>query len=328
MDRIKLAEYTRLFLEGNLPEEQEAELLFWIKKDGCNQKLFLKEQEKQSVNSIAQKNQSRRIWNKTCQKIFVSNKKERKHRFFIRVASIAAAFVLGAILAVAILNYPPALNHRITQQNISVPYGAKTKIVLPDSSSVWLNSGSSFSYPSEFGKTRAVQLIGEAFFKVTKSNNPFVVATRYGEVEVKGTSFNVHAFPDEAFQTTLEEGAVLVREKGKHEEFALRPGQQALLNSGGHLTVKSVETELYTSWKEGKLIFRKEYLPAVVKRLERWYNIKIEMENDSRLNEIWFNGTLEMESFSEVMDLLHITSPIEYTYNPKTRTIKIKYKQK
>ena len=89
-----------------------------------------------------------------------------------------------------------------------------------------------------------------------------------------------------------------------------------------------VETEIFTSWKDGQLIFRKEYLPVVAHRLEKWYNVKIELEEDKRLNDIWFTGTLEMETFSEVMELLKVTSPIDYSYNEKTRTIRIKYKQK
>lgn len=327
MDKSKLTKYTGFFLDGKLSGEQEKELLFWIKQDDSNRKRFLEEQEKQSL--ILKKNgKTKQVWKSIHHKIFGEIWQRKQCRFLVRAASVAAAFILGAIFAVTISDYiPMGDNNKITQQNIYVPFGAKTKIVLPDSSCVWLNSGSSFSYPSEFGKVRSVQLTGEAFFEVTKSGNPFVVSTNFGDIEVKGTSFNVQAFSGETFLTTLERGSVLVREKVNRKEVTLRPGQQALLDRG-RLSVKSVETDLYTSWKEGKLIFRKEYLPAVVKRLERWYNMKIVLDDDSRLDKIWFNGTLEMESFTEVMDLLKLTSPIEYSYNHKTRTMNIKYAQK
>jgi ferric-dicitrate binding protein FerR (iron transport regulator) len=94
------------------------------------------------------------------------------------------------------------------------------------------------------------------------------------------------------------------------------------------MVVSEVQTDLFTSWKEGKLIFRDEELPLVAKRLERWYNVKIELEEDSRLASLRYNGTLEMESFSEVLQLLKVTAPIDYSYNEKTRTIKITYKQR
>jgi transmembrane sensor len=88
-----------------------------------------------------------------------------------------------------------------------------------------------------------------------------------------------------------------------------------------------VETYLYTSWREGKIIFRQEYLPEVVNSLEYWYNVKIELDDDPRLRKIHYTGTIEMESFSEILELLQITAPITYTYDDKKRIIKIKYRQ-
>jgi len=145
-------------------------------------------------------------------------------------------------------------------------------------------------------------------------------------VEVQGTSFDVKAFANEGFQATLVEGSVKVKGKNNNNEVTLQPGQQANI-SGNVINVGDVETELFTSWKDGKLIFRDEQLPSVAKRLERWYNVKIELSGDKRLTEIRYNGTLEMESFSEVLQLLKVTAPIDYFYNEKNRTIKITYKQ-
>jgi ferric-dicitrate binding protein FerR (iron transport regulator) len=84
---------------------------------------------------------------------------------------------------------------------------------------------------------------------------------------------------------------------------------------------------MFSSWKDGKLIFRNEYLPSVTKRLERWYNVKIELANDKRLSEISYTGVLEMESFSEVLQLLKVTAPIDFVYDEKTRIIRIEYRR-
>lgn len=243
------------------------------------------------------------------------------------MASVAAAFLLGALLTVALIKtLVPETLQTVQMQKVITPHGAKTNFQLPDGSIVWLNSGSELSFPSAFGETRPVTLTGEAFFEVGKSAEPFIVSTLYGKVEVQGTSFDVKAFPDEGLQATLVDGAVKVKGINSGKEVALRPGQQANF-SGGKMAVSKVQTDLFTSWKEGKLIFRDEQLPLVAKRLERWYNVKIELAGDSRLSEIRYNGTLEMESFSEVLQLLKVTAPIDYTYNEKTRTIKITYKQ-
>jgi ferric-dicitrate binding protein FerR (iron transport regulator) len=254
---------------------------------------------------------------------------QRKLKIYSYGLKIAAVLVIGLIISTVFFSQRAEQNQSTAQTiTIRTPFGAKTSTALPDGSLVWLNSGSSLSFPAGFGKSRPVKLTGEAYFEVVKSDKPFIVSTSYGDVEVKGTSFNVKAFPDDnSFETTLVEGIVIVSDKNTSDEVALIPGQQAV-NSKNGFNVQNVETSLFTSWKEGKLIFRKEYLPEVARRLERWYNVKIELDNDKRLTEIWYAGTIEMESFTEVLELLQVTAPVTFTFNDKTRTIKINYKQK
>lgn len=252
---------------------------------------------------------------------------ERKVKLLDFRLRIAAILVVGLIISTIYISRQAFQDTYISEiQTISTPYGAKTNFKLPDGSVVWLNSGSTLSFQSRFGANRLVKLKGEAFFEVRKTGKPFIVTTNFGEIEVKGTFFNVNAFSGENFQTTLVRGAVTVKEHNSNKAIALKPGQQAE-SDGKDLIVKDVETDLFDSWKYGKLIFRNEYLPVVAKRLERWYNVKIELANDKRLSEISYTGTLEMETFSEVLQLLKITAPIDYTYDEKSRIIKITYRK-
>ena len=326
MNKNELHTFTKYFLEGNLAEENELKLLHWIKLSEENRKLFLQEQE--FLNSEILRRHDKMLERKW--EIFkkkLEPQPEKTRVLFLKAASIAAAFILGVLLTtVVITKYFPQSTPTAQLQKIVTPHGAKTNIQLPDGSIVWLNSGSALSFPSQFDKNRPVTLTGEAFFEVVKSDKPFIVSTQYGDVEVQGTSFNVKAFNDDNFQATLVTGSVRLKEKNTGNEVTLRPGQQAGI-IGNKVNVKQVETDLFTSWKDGKLIFRDEQLPSVAKRLERWYNVKIELADDKRLSEISYNGTIEMESFSEVLQLLKVTAPIDYTYNEKTRTIKIIYKQ-
>lgn len=326
MDKNKLHNYTQYFLKGKLSKRKETELLNWIKLSDENKELFIKEQE-MLEHSLIDKQDLRTIQNwKSIKKKIHQSVPYKSRKLYLKVASVAAAFIMGILVTTALKDYSSLFGNRSAEiQNISVPFGAKTNIELPDGSLVWLNAGSILSYPSKFAKNREVKLIGEAFFKVEKSQKAFIVETNYGEVEVKGTSFNVKAFADESLQTTLVTGSVLVREKERGKEVTLKPGEQANVN-GDNIIVETVETEVFTSWKEGKLIFNNEYLPTVIKRLERWYNVKIVIDDDERLKKIKYNGTLEMETFSEVLELLKVTSPIDYSYNEKTRTIRIFYK--
>lgn len=208
-------------------------------------------------------------------------------------------------------------------ENVTVPYGAKTNFTLPDGSEVWLNSGSTLTFPKYYKEVRKVRLSGQAFFKVSKSEVPFIVDTRYGNVEVTGTVFNVTAYNDREFETTLVEGGVKV-ESGDHR-IQLQPGQQAVLTSDNRLEVKEVDAKLFTSWKEGKLIFVNEPFYKVAKQLERWYNVKIELQGE-RLKQLGYTGTIEMETFSEVLELINTTTPIQYTFNKKNRVLHITYR--
>lgn len=326
MNKIKLNKYTRYFLQGKLSTENERELLNWINRNAENRNLFFKEQASVNEYVISQKDaETNKRWEALKLRISPKVKKQKSRTLFLRVASVAAAFIIGVVGTVAIVkNYGLFENKYAQIQNISVPHGAKTNIELPDGSMVWLNSGTTLSYSSEFEKNRPVALNGEAFFEVQKSDKPFIVSTNYGDVEVKGTTFNVKAYSNEPLQATLVTGSVLVSDKASEKGALLQPGQQANVVNN-QINVSNVETDLFTSWKDGKLIFRKEYLPTAAKRIERWYNVKIELDDDKRLNDIMYSGVLEMESFTEVLELLKVTSPIEYTYNEKTRTIKIKY---
>jgi transmembrane sensor len=267
--------------------------------------------------------------NKILQTILMFEYKTNQRKLAISrfVLRIAAVLVVGLIISTAFLFHKTTQHSYVAEmQTISTPFGARTNFTLPDGSMVWLNSGSSVSFISHFDKIRMVSLKGEAFFDVVKNGEPFHVQTGYGDIEVMGTSFNVSAFAGENFQTTLLKGIVKVKEKQSGKEVTLKPGQQSEV-FGTDLKVENVETDRYSSWKDGKLIFRNEYLPAVAKRLERWYNVKIELYNDKRLDEISFTGVLEMESFSEVLQLLKVTAPIDFLYDEKTRTIRVEYKK-
>lgn len=251
---------------------------------------------------------------------------QRKINIYTWGVRIAAVLVV-ALLASNIFFFQKSVKDQFAEtfQTITTPYGAKTNITLPDGSLVWLNSGSTLSYPTKFSSSRPVTLIGEAFFKVAKNDKPFIVSTDYGDVEVKGTSFNVKAFTDDsAFETTLVEGVVTFKTKNALNEVTLKPGEQLMKTSKGY-TVIQVETKYFTSWKEGKLLFNKEPFPSFIKKLERWYNVKIEY-SDPKLNELWYTGTIEMESISELMEMISKAAPISYNFNNKTRVFTIKAK--
>jgi transmembrane sensor len=252
---------------------------------------------------------------------------QRRLRIVTWGLRVAAVLVTALIITNLFLVFQDSHPEELVQmQTITIPHGARSNLSLADGSKVWLNSGSVLSFSSDFSGNRNLELEGEAYFEVVESDIPFTVTTPLGNVQVTGTAFNVKALKEgNQFETTVEEGSVNVFSSLVPKIACLKPGQQARLTNG-QWELSKVETELYTSWKEGKIIFRREYLPEVAKRLERWYNVKIELDTDPRLQKIYYTGTLEMESFSEVLELLKVTASINYNYNDKTRVIRITHR--
>lgn len=247
----------------------------------------------------------------------------RKLNVYQWTVRIAAVLVMGLFVAHLLDLTPLVEKSEVQMVSVSTPHGARTQVDLPDGSKAWLNAGSSISYPVRFADERPVRLVGEAYFDVKKRTDQFKVQTDRGEVSVLGTSFNVKAYADEsAFETTLEEGSVLIHATGARKAVKLSPGQQAKLLDG-KFNIANVDTRLHTSWKEGKLILDKEPFPSFMKKLERWYGVTINSQGFED-SDLWYTGTIEMESITEVMDLVSKAAPIAYKYDHKKRVFSIR----
>ena len=246
----------------------------------------------------------------------------RRFTLYRNLLKIAAVLIFGLITTtIAFYNRPKTELYADITETVTTPYGARTSFKLPDGSDVWLNSGSTISFPKQNAGIRNVKLTGQAYFKVVKDGKPFVVETGYGKVEVMGTSFDVKVYPEESFETTLVEGSVKVSDRA-NQVATLTPGQQSVITPVNEFSLNNVNTELITSWREGKLIFFKEPFENVAKKLERWYNVKIEFQGE-KLKKLGYTGTIEMETFGEVLELINTTTPIKYKFDKNTRILRI-----
>lgn len=206
----------------------------------------------------------------------------------------------------------PELNQLI------VPFGKQSKVILADRTEVWLNAGSRLIYPSAFDENkRKVQLQGEAFFKVSKNKTrPFLVETIHSTIKVLGTSFNVKAYPDEKTEeTVLAEGSVSVH-LGKTifgKEILLKPDQRIIAGGPDHsYSVSEVNVQNYTSWIEGLLTFKDEPLSLVLKRISRFYDLRIKWEDADENRKI--SGKLDLkQDYQRVLNSLALISQGNYT---------------
>lgn len=172
-------------------------------------------------------------------------------------------------------------NQELLMNTISTPVGGQYQVVLPDGSTARLNAASSISFPASFpGNTRNVKITGEVYLSVAREpNQPFIVEANGSTIKVLGTAFNINAYKEEVFtRTTLVEGAVTITAGNK--QLLLKPGQQAAVpadNSNIQL-VEEADMQKVLAWTNGLFNFEGAELPAVMRQLERWYNITVVYE--------------------------------------------------
>lgn len=225
----------------------------------------------------------------------------------------------------------------VYEQQLVTQKGSRSQIVLPDGSKVWLNAGSTLDYPKQFtGKTRAVQLQGEAYFEVAKNaNQPFIVHTNTFDIKVLGTGFNVRAYPNEdSAVTSLIHGSVEVITGGKEKRtILLKPNEKITLATtiaAVNATEKTVvpQTDVLTvlpetmvliddsvqqetAWVKNQLAFKKMPLAKVALLLENWFGTEIRFKNEEK-KALNFRGVFEGESLDEILQILEATGTFHY----------------
>lgn len=212
---------------------------------------------------------------------------------------------------------PAELSYNI----LTVPYGRKFELELSDGTYVHLNSGTTIKYPVAFleGQNRQVFLEGEAYFHVTEDKKrPFIVNAGKLDIRVFGTQFNVDAYKeDSSIDVVLVEGSVgLYKEQDKfipNDKHLLKPGFKGSYNKKQQqIYKKQVETSIYTSWIEGKLVFRNMEFENVLKKLERHYNVTI-INKNKLLAESTYTANFGEESIERVLQYLAASFDIKYT---------------
>ena len=239
------------------------------------------------------------------------------------------AAVVAIIIAVGCISYwQGEVNVKDTFADISVeaPLGSKTKLYLPDGTLVWLNAGSRMTYSQGFGvDNRKVELEGEGYFEVKRNEKiPFFVKTKDLQLQVLGTKFNFRDYPeDHEVVVSLLEGKVglnnLLREE---KEAVLSPDERAVLNkANGLLTVESVTASNASQWTDGYLFFDEELLPDIAKELERSYNVKIHIANDSlKTFRFYGNFVRREQNIQEVLEALASTEKMQYKIEERNIT--------
>lgn len=272
------------------------------------------------------------ILDKIHHKIQLENKHVKRMLFITAFQRTAAILIIPLILTFLTIFYFQSKETapEIAFAEIQCPLGVRTKFVLPDGTTGFLNSGSTLKYPVIFTSERNVTLNGEAFFDVMRDEeHPFTVNTPHMSTKVLGTQFDVIAYKNEnTEEIILKEGKVEVYSNQGEKLETLQPNQKLVLNTQTRQYNKStVEALQYISWTEGKLVFRNENMLQVASRLGRWYNVEIEIK-DPELLKYAFRATFIDEPLDEVLKLLALIAPLKYKEQIRETTNNDTYKKR
>lgn len=269
---------------------------------------------------LAQDNSLNHIFEKIQYHILLEEKKEaKKINIWSFYRQVAAVFLIP-VLALSIWYYISSKSANQTIESaeswieINAPDGARVEFLLPDGSQGWLNSGSKLKYPPVFSEERKVKLSGEAWFNVKHlDNSGFVVSVPEMDVKVLGTQFNVTAYSEDAStDVILEEGNVEINGTVGVFNQVLSPNEKITFDHKSRsLKLCKVNASRFSAWKDGYLIIDNEQLRDVVARVERWYNVEIQIQ-DEVLKGYHFKATFKDEPLEEVLRLMAKTTPIIY----------------
>lgn len=326
---MKVKEYNEVliarYLNGNCTREEQEELKAWIEESADKKNDFFSIKDIwDSLNSPEDRTTEQLV-------LFYKNqytKSKNSRTLWIRsLSAIAAVLIVGLIFSVLVPS--STVNPSESLQIFSVPLGSRSKVILADGSEVSLNSGSELKYSAGFSsENRVVSLTGEAFFSVkTDKEHPFTVKTSDFDIKVTGTKFNVCSYADNKYSTaTLAEGKISLQLKDNSKILKVVPGEKFQLDRktlANSLSETDVESEI--AWKDDQFIFKNIPFTELAKRLERWYDVKLNY-SDQKLQSYAFTGKFKnQETIWQVLDALKLIFPIDY-HKTTFREFKIIYK--
>ncbi|MBS1663712.1 MAG: DUF4974 domain-containing protein [Bacteroidetes bacterium] len=242
----------------------------------------------------------------------------KSYRFMLAVA----ATVVIAVVSIYLLT----VKKNKSENMVMTKPGSKSKVILPDGSQVWLNADSKLTYGKD---NRDVTLSGEAYFDIARDkDHPFIIHAGSIEVKVLGTILNVRSYSNEPAEAVLISGSIEVSLRNNPDrKIILKPNQkiehpfkapEMLLTKAHFKQEDSTATEIL--WTKNKLAFDQESLEDVAAKIERWYNVKVTIADES-LKKTEYSGVFEDESLEQVMEALRLTGDFKYSINKKEITI-------
>lgn len=307
------------YIAGDATPEEKEEVARWLDADKKNMKEFLALRKLYDI-SIWQQEQTPVAKDN----LSLGNKHWTLRSASFELAKVAAIFILAFTIVYSFLINED--NDSAKMQTIFVPPGQRAELTLTDGTKVWLNAKTTFTFPDKFtANNRRVTLDGEGYFDVTKNpEKPFIVNTERYDIKVMGTEFNVTAYSGSSvFETSLLKGAVEVFSPAKDTKVSLEPHMRTY-EENGILKKDTIEHENYFLWKEGLICFYDEPVDKMIKKLQLYYDVKIDVQNKTLLNNRYSGKFRTKDGVEHVLKVLQLNNKFSYEKDNDRNLITIK----
>ncbi len=309
------------YFKGEASDKEIDELFQWVRKSEKNEKYF---------------SDMKFLWDLSADVKGVS-KTENRTGNILRICYFSSAAAIIILLICNIFLHGEVAEKAddrnvLSAENVEVftHKGVVSKVLLPDSTVVWMNAGTKLQYPSKFSdRLREVHISGEAFFEVKRDEDrPMIITTnRNAGISVLGTSFLVKSYEDEDIsKVTLFNGSVRYSEPDREDLNIILKSGESIICSKADSSFKVVEIEDLSreiAWRDGNLIFNKTPMRDVIRTLERWYGTEFKILNENIYN-YTLTATFYSESVTQVMELIKYCIPVKYAKENNVVTIYLK----
>jgi len=318
-----------------ITEKEDFELKEWENRDKINSDILKRLVEIWNYNP-EKTTKSREIYKTLRNRINYHEKRKKLNPIYYYSARIAAILFIIICTAVLVNNFIPFNKSKeITYQEIAVPKGSRTFIILPDGSKAWISNNSKIKYPDKFNHNiRELYLSGEAYFEVIHdAKKPFIVNIGSDRIKVLGTKFSVSAYPEDSIiRADLLTGKIQLdiktgKNDNNYKSYTIKTSHSLVYEkTSGDVSSSAIPVGFFDYWEKGVYKFTDESLEKLAQKIDRIYNIKIVFENDF-LKTKRFSGSISIDdNIFTFMEAVKRTSlePIDYKYEDKKIFINLK----
>jgi len=263
----------------------------------------------------------------------IEDKKAKRIRLKMREIyttwqKIAALLIFPLFILSGIYISKVIIQDNVQYSEIITQKGSRNKIILPDSSIVILNSGSTLKYSNDYNKKeRELILTGEGYFDVAENpNKSFQVLFNGNKVTALGTEFTIRDFKNEDYsQVIMIEGEVTFESSGNLKKTFLSKGDKLrYLEESKNILISKCDIEIETAWINNVLIINNDSFESLIRKLENWYGVNINIERNASYINSRYKMTLKTETLKETLELINYLTPMHYDINGAEVTITIK----